>query len=871
MGLSRIWLALAARLVPRDERARWREEWESELDAAERSGLDLPGRIRWAAGVGWAGMSFRTEEMSMSGWGREFRLAIRGLLRRPAFTLVAVVTLALGIGANTAIFSVVNGVVFQPLPYPDSEELVSVTTEFPTMGFTDFWMSPPEFMELEERARSFESVGGFRPYEVSVGGGEQPERVTAAIATASMFETLGVNPRLGRTFDATEDVPNGPAVAVMSHELWTRSFGRDGDIVGRTIDLNGVSTEILGVMPPGFDLEDNGIEIWTPAALDRTNLQNRGSHFLEVVARLRDGVTPLSARRELASLVQTWADDSPGAGHVPTPQNHPLAMEVLQEEVVGDVRTALLILLGVVGFVLLIASGNVANLLLARAEDRQREVSVRVALGAGRWRLVQQFLTEGLVLSTAGAVFGLGLAWASLQALRIASPGDLPRLGEIGLDGTVLLVTTGVTVAVGILFGLAPARHVLGSTASTLRDGGTRSTAGRGGLRSLLIVTETALALVLAVGAGLMIRSFGQLTQVEPGFETENRIAFQLYLPPTTYPSNEETSALYRQVVDQLTARPEFEGAWLTSDIPTDQTLDANDTQFEGIQPSPDGPPQNVDYYTTVSAGYTEAAGIELLEGRRIEPTDDAAGVPVVLVNQALAERFYPGRSALGEGVLPCCGGGDFLEIVGVVANVKQGGLDEESGTEIYFPEPQVGGRSLHVVAKTTGRPEAAMDAAREVMAGIDGSLPLASLRTMETVVGDALARARFLTTLMATFAALALLLAGIGTYSVMSYSVTQRSKEIGIRMAMGAKSGSVVRMVMGQGLRVAGIGLVLGLVGAWLMTDVLESLLYNIDVWDTVSFVSGPILLAGVAVTACWLPALRATRVEPVTVLKEE
>jgi predicted permease len=819
----------------------------------------------------WAGLSFRTEEMSMDGWGREFRLAVRGLLRRPGFTAVAVVTLALGIGANTAIFSVVNGVVFQPLPYPDSHELVSVTTEFPTMGFTGFWVSPPEFMELEERARSFESVGGFRTSEVSVGGGEQPERVTGAIATASLFETLGVAPRLGRVFDASEDVVNGPAVAVLSHELWTRSFGQDPDIVGRAIDVNGVSTQILGVMEPGFDLEDNGIEVWAPAGIDRSNFQNRGSHYLEVVARLRDGVTPISARRELASLVQSWGDDSAGAGHVPNPQTHPMAMEVLQEDVVGDVRAALLILLGVVGFVLLIASGNVANLLLARAEDRQREVSVRVALGAGRWRLVQQFLTEGLVLSTLGAVFGLGLAWASLQGLRMASPGDLPRLGEIGLDGTVLLVTTAVTVAVGIVFGLAPARHVLGATASTLRDGGTRTTAGRGGLRSLLIVTETALALVLAVGAGLMIRSFGQLTQVEPGFATENRIAFQLYLPATAYPSSAETSALYRQVIEGLEARPEFEGAWLTSSIPTVQTLAANDTQFESIQPTQDGPPQNVDFYTTVSAGYTEAAGIELLEGRRIEPSDDASGTPVLLVNQALADRFYPDRSVVGERIRPCCGNGPWYEVVGVVANVKQGGLDEESGTEIFMAEPQVGGRSLHVVAKTTGRAEASMAAAREVVGSIDGSLPLASLRTMETVVGDALARARFLTTLMASFAGLALLLAGIGTYSVMSYSVTQRSKEIGIRMAMGAKSGSVVRMVMGQGLRVAGLGLALGLVGAWLLTDVLESLLYNIEVWDTVSFVSGPILLAGVAVAACWLPALRATRVEPVIVLKEE
>ncbi len=871
MGALRAWLALAARMVPRDERSRWREEWESDLAAAERAGLGPAGRVRWAVGVMWAGLSFRTEEMSMDGWGREFRLAVRGLLRRPAFTAVAVVTLALGIGANTAIFSVVNGVVFQPLPYPDSHELVSITTEFPTMGFAEFWVSPPEFMELEERARSFESMGAFRPYQVSVGGGEQPERVTAAIATASLFETLGVTPRPGRTFDETEDVPNGPAVAVMSHELWTRSFGRDPDIVGSTIDLNGVSTEIVGVMPPGFDLEDNGIEVWTPAALDRTNFQNRGSHYLEVVGRLRDGVTPLAARRELASLVQTWADDSPGAGHVPSPQAHPIAIELLQEEVVGDVRTALLILMGVVGFVLLIASGNVANLLLARAEDRQREVSVRVALGAGRWRLVQQFLTEGLVLSTMGAVVGLGLAWASLQALRVASPGDLPRLGEIGLDGTVLLATTGVTVAVGILFGLAPARHVLGSTATTLRDGGSRTTIGRGGLRSLLIVTETALALVLAVGAGLMIRSFGQLAQVEPGFETENRIAFQLYLPSSAYPTNTETSVLYRQIIEGLEARPEFEGAWLTSSIPTVQTLNANDTEFEGLQRTQDGPAHNVDYYTTVSAGYTEAVGIELIEGRRLAPTDDASGTPVVLVNQALADRFYGGRSPLGERIRPCCGGGPFLEIVGVVGNVKQGGLEEESGTEIFMPEPQVGGRSLHVMAKTTGRPETAMDVAREVVRGIDGSLPLASLRTMETVVGDALSRARFLTTLMASFAGLALLLAGIGTYSVMSYAVTQRSKEIGIRMAMGAKSGSVVRMVMGQGLKVAGVGLGLGLVGAWLLTDVLESLLYNIEVWDTVSFVSGPLLLAGVAVAACWLPALRATRVEPVTVLKEE
>ena len=876
--MLRLWLRLVSVWLPSEERGRWREEWDSDLDAMRRRGAGYMERTTWAIGLWWAAVQFRTEGASMDGWGREVRNAIRGLLHRPAFTAIAVLTLGLGVGANTAIFSVVNGVILEPLRYPASEQLVTVTTAFPQQGFYGFWMSPPEYMELEERTTTLEAVAGYRAGTFSVGGGDQPERVTGAVATASIFRVLGVQPAMGRGYTEDEDLPTSSPVAVLSWEMWTRSFGQDPQIIGRTIEVNGAQTEVVGVMPEGFDVDDNGAEIWLPVQIDRTNYNNRGSHFLEVLGRMRPGVTMAVAQRELTDIVIRWADESAGAGHVPTPDNHPMAMEQLQEEVVSDVRPALLILLGAVGFVLLIACANVGNLLLVRAEDRQKEVAVRVALGAGRGRLMRQFLTEGVVLSVAGAVVGLAIAWVSLQVLKAASPGDVPRLAEIDLDGTVLAVTSGIAIAVGVFFGFAPARHILfGALSGALKDGGVRTTdtAGKRGLRSLLVVSEMALALVLAVGAGLMLRSFESLTSVDPGFETDGLLTFQVYLPPGAYPGGPEIEAFFDQLEESMEARPEFESVAFTSSLPPQQPLSANTTEIEAVVVDPNDPNAqlpNIDYWTVVSDDFVETLGLPVLEGRSFTAADGADATPVIMINRAMAEKYFPDMSPIGQRVRPCCGDPiAWWEVIGVIEDLKQDGLDNPSGTELYISHPQRAFRTMWVTARTRGDAASASPAAREAVWALDPSLPLAQLQPMNEVVGDVLARSRFLTGLMATFAGLALLLAAVGTYGVMSYSVAQRGRELGIRMAMGAEAGVVERLVLGQGLKVAAVGLVVGLGGAWGLTGLMESLLFNVDARDPLAFVIGPAVLSLVAVAACWIPARRATRVDPVKVLRQE
>jgi putative ABC transport system permease protein len=878
-GLMSLWLHMVSLIVPSGERRRWRDEWHSDVDAVEGLGAGLGSLMSLVLGMARAAMIFRFEGMSMDGWTKEVIQAIRGLLRRPGFTAVAVLTLGLGIGANSAIFSVVNGVILEPLQYPDSENLVMMTSAFPTLGFDEFWISPPEFMEVSERTRSFQTLGGFTTNQVSIGGDDRPERVNGAFVTSTLFDALGVTPGLGRHFSEEEDQPGAAPVAVLSQELWQKSFGGDRAIIGRSIDVDGSLTTIVGVMPTGFDVDDSQIEIWQPLGLDWTNRTNHGSHYLYLVGRLAPGVTVSSAQQELTTFVQRWPEDVQ-TGHISFP-NHPLNIIGLREEVVGEVRPALMILLGAVGFVLLIACANVANLLLARAEDRHKEVAVRVALGAGRGRLLRQFLTEGVVLSLAGGALGVGLAGLSLMLLKAASPGDLPRLTEIHLDGTVLLFTTGIALATGVIFGLAPARHVSArGLGMALRDGGTRSTSsvGQGRLRSLLVISETALALILAVGAGLMIRSFGALTAVEPGFEPEGLLTFQVFLPNNSYPDAASLQGFQDRLLTQLAAQPGVTGVAAMSGLPPMRPLDANDTQFEGIAPTQDGPPQNVDFFQVITADYLETMQIAVVEGRGFTSSDDAGAIPVALVNESLAKKFYPGESPIGRRIGAGSAGGSnpLAEIVGVVADVKQSGLDSPAGTELYFHYPQAESiwftpNTMNYIVATSGDPTSLMPGARKAVLGLDRALPVANLQPMTKVVGDAVARARFLTSLLAVFAGLALLLAAVGTYGVMSYAVAQRSRELGIRMAMGAEAGMVQKLVLTQGLRVAAVGLLAGIAGAWGLTGILQSMLFDVDARDPVSFILGPVVLTLVAIAACWIPARRATRVDPVTVLREE
>jgi putative ABC transport system permease protein len=818
----------------------------------------------------------------MSEFMADVRYALRALRKSPAFTTVAVLTLALGIGANSAIFSVVNGVVLKPLSYPQPERLVGVFSQFPTLGFDKFWISPPEYLELKERSRSYEAIGGYRTGQLSIGGGDAPERVTAATATWDFFDALGVAPLYGRTYTAAEDVFGAPPVVVLSHGLWRRAFAGDPNVVGRTIDMNGLPTEVIGVMPEGFDIADAGVEAWTPARINPATLnQQRGSHFLYLVGRLRPGVTLPRAETELESLLRRWEDED--AGHAPNTQGHRMFLRPLQDDLVGDIRPALLMLLGAVGFVLLIACANVGNLLLAKAEGRGKEIAVRSALGAGRARLLRQFLTESVVLSLAGGVTGLVLGWLGLRALLATSPDSIPRAEEIGLDGSVLLFTLAVSILTGLIFGLAPAFHLSPRTMnSALREGGQRATAGttRQRLRRLLVVSEVALAVVLVVGSGLMLRSFAALQRVDPGFDARNLLTFRLFLPGAQGTRYEETPArvgFMERAIQRLGALPGVQSVAAMSGLPPRRDVNANDTEFEGYVPTEDGPAQNTDYWQFVTTDYFETMQIPLVSGRTFGPQDGPEATPVVIINETLARVFYPNTDPVGRRLRPPFGDNPWFTIVGVAKDVKQGGLEENTGTEVYFHYPQAAFLPLGVpfqmnfVLRTTPAPHTLMTGVRREMAALDASLPLAQMSTFDDVLHASVAQPRFLTLLLGIFAAIALALAAVGTYGVMSYSVVERRQEIGIRMALGAQAGGVLRMVLGQGVLVAGIGLALGIAGSFAMSRMLSSLLFGVSARDLVTFMFAPAVLAVVALLACYLPAWRATRVDPVRVLRQE
>jgi len=806
---------------------------------------------------------------------QDLHFAVRTLRKSPGFTAVALLTLALGIGANSAIFSVVNGVLLKPLPYHQPDRLVYLYSQFPTMGFDEFWISPPEYRDLQERARSFSAIGAWRTGRVNVAGTENPVRVTSAVVSAEFFTALGVAPLLGRPFTAEEDRPNGPAVAVISYGLWRRVFGGDPQLVGSRVQIDGAPTTITGVMPDGFDIENAGVEVWVPVQID-LHPTNRASHYLHLVGRLGPGVSLAQARMEMQTLVAGWREAVP-SGHVPSPDGHPIRMRGLQEQETGGVQTALLLLLGAVGLVLLIAVANVGNLLLAKSEGRRREVAVRIAIGAGRGRLVRQFLTESLVLAAVGGGLGLLLGFGGLRLLLASSPESLPRLGEIGLDGRVVLFTAGVSLLAGLLFGMAPLLHLSSSSmAASLKEGGRRTTAtgARQRLRRGLVVAETALAVVLVIGAGLLIRSLGALQRVDVGFDPDGLLTFQLYLPQARYPDATAADAFYASLLSRIEALPGVQSAAAMSGLPPLRNVNANDTEFEGVEQSPERP-FNVDYYQIVQGDYVETMGIPLVEGRAFGLGDDASGTPVALVNETLAKRYYPDLSPIGRRIRPM-GAPFWLTIVGVVRDVKQGGLAEATGTELYFNNPQVAAagqaqRSMNVVVRTSRPPLSLSSEVRAAVRDLDPALPLARLQTMEQNVGETIQRPRFLTRLLGVFAALALVLAAVGTYGVLSYAVAERSHEIGIRMAMGARAGDVQGMVLKSGLALAGAGLVLGVLGAIGATRLMRSLLFGVSTTDVTTFLIAPVVLALVGVAACLIPAYRATRVDPAVVLRQE
>jgi putative ABC transport system permease protein len=814
---------------------------------------------------------------------QNIRYAVRMFVKNPGFTAVAVLCLALGTGATTAIFSVVNAVLLRPLPYAQPARLLRVFTEFPTFpngGLRHFWVSEPEYLDLKRDITAFDDMEAWSNRGVNLAGTADPVRATASFVTGGMFPLLGVAPVLGRPLSADDDRPGIPLNTVISFDLWQRAYGGDRSVLNRDIRLNGRVCTVVGVMPPGFAFppgELDAPELWLPLQLDPAHPAYRGGHYLNVLGQLRQGYTLGQAQGEIAGYVKHSSETIAPANHPFDPKFHPIVMAGFQDEVVHTVRRAMLVLLGAVGFVLLIACVNVANLLLARSEARRKEIAVRAAIGAGTGRLLQQFVIEGIMLSLAGAGLGLLLALAGLRLLVKTNAGSIPRIAEISIDWQVLLFTLAVSVITGVAFGLAPIVH---TRAAHLHDvlktaaGRNTSSGAANRFRAVLVSSELALALVLLIGAGLMVKAFWKLQEVHAGVNPENVLTMRIALPGASYGDAPSMLNFWQSVTTRAAALPGVVSASVVNGLPPDRPINANDTPIEGFVPTPGGPIQNVDYWNFTSGHYAETMGIQLLEGRFLSDNDGPNAPLVVAVNQTMAKMYWPHESAIGHRVKVHIDNNEprWSTIVGVVADVKNAGLDHATGTELYIPVGQSAGvRQAYLLLKTHGDPMLLAGAIRQQIREVDRALPVAQMRSLEDVMSSARARPRFLTLLLAMFSALSLILAALGIYGVISYAVTQRTNEIGIRMALGAQQGDVVRLIGSGGLKIALAGTAIGALGAWALTRFLSGMLFGVSSMDAVTFIAMTATLIGVTMVASYIPARRASRVDPLIALRYE
>lgn len=820
-------------------------------------------------------MMWRERFSEVSG---DVRVALRMLGKNPGFAALAVITLGVAIGANTAVFSAVKGVLLKPLPYERPDELVTIWTRYlPESGFDidQFPISPPELLDYRAASRSTAGVAYYLLTARTFGAsGQDPVRLRTALVDGRLFELLGVEPALGRWIGSDDDRP-GAGVAVLSHELWNAAFGASPDIVGNTVTLNGASVEVLGVMPPGFFFPDPGVQIWTSMGLDEADPGGRASHFLVGLARMGPGATLERVTEEARTIHAGWAQV-----HAHNVAHFPIFVPLRDTLVGADVRRALWVLLGAVGMVLLIACANVAGLLLARSEARRHEVAVRSALGAGRARLVRQLLTESLVLAGLGAALGLGLAVTGTRALLALHPDALPRSGEIGLDGVVLVFTGAVVVVAALLFGLAPALRVGGDAsltgANALRADGDR---GASRFRRGLITAEVALSVVVVIGAGLLVRSTSALARVDSGAETRGILTFDLSLSADAYPTPGEVTSFYQRLTERLAALPGVRAASAGSDLAFQGSNGSRqDFRIEGRpERMQDEPARNAERIN-VLPGWMELMGIAVREGRTFTAEDRVDGPLVAVVNEALARTYFSGESPLGARLGYFTGSDtiDWMTVVGVVEDVRTAGPRDDPLPQLYVAVPQVPGifpgsaaRTLTVALAMDLEAEFAVPAVRAALAEMDPALPLANLRTMEQVRRRALAGPRFITMLLSTFGAIALLLAAVGIYGVVAYSVARRTREIGVRRAMGAPAGRVAALMVREGTLPAVLGVVLGLVVARAVTGLLEGLLFGVPATDPLTFAVLAAALVGVALLASWIPARRALRVPPTEALR--
>ncbi len=807
----------------------------------------------------------------MQAFWQDLRYGLRMLYQNRGFTSVALLALALGIGANSAIFSVVNSVLLRPLPYRDPQRLIVIWENYQQRGGPEReWASPADFRDFRDQAQSFEHIAALLGWGPTLTGQDEPEDLQGAAVSHDTFAMLGVEPALGRSFRPDEDQAGAERVAVLSHNLWQRRFGSDPAIVGKNLTLGGESYTVIGVMPRGFSfpiLKDT--EIWRPItpALAAIPGCDRGCVILRVIAKLNPGVTLEAARAEMTALTSRLAEQYPESN-----KGVGAALVPLHEQLVGDVRPAMLVLLGAVGLVLLIACANVANLLLARAAARENEVAIRAALGASRSRLIRQHLTESLVLAVIGGAVGLLLAFWIVDLLVSFAPRGTPRLDEIAIDPFVLAFTCGVTLFTGLVFGLAPA--LLSSRTnfnSALKEGGrdTSATSRGARVRSALVVSEVALALMLLVGAALLIKSFVNLQRVDPGFNPKDVVRVDVGLPRTRYPERNQSATFYKQLLDRVAALPGVQSAGAVSSLPLSGGGTDSDFGIEGRPPAEPG--QNpVAWYSSVTPGYFRAMGIRLLRGREFTEADNADAPKIVLISETMARRYFSEEDPVGKRLV-FGGASDLREIVGVISDVKFFGLNLDARPSMYFPHQQNPARGMSLVVRTQGNPLTLATAIRGQVSALDRDLAVSNVMTMEQLVGVSLAEPRFVLLLLGAFAAVAMLLSAIGVYGVVSYSVTQRSHEIGVRMALGAQMSDVLKLVVGQGMTLVLGGVGLGLIAAFALSRVMESLLFGVSATDGTTFAATSVILAGVALGACFVPARRATKVDPMVALRYE
>ena len=813
----------------------------------------------------------------------DLRYGIRMLFKNPGFTAVAILSLAIGIGASSAIFSVTNALLLRPLAYTDADRLVILWNRSPGLNIAQDWFSPGQYLDVKTQNQVFEQVAITIGASFNLTGQATPEHVDGARVSASLFPMLGAQAMFGRVLLPEEDEPGKPLTVILSHGFWQRRFGSDHEVLGKTLILNGNSFTIVGVMPADFSLNKevmpavNAIEnadLLLPLPMSESARTNRGNEDFNIFARLKQGVALAQAQAEMDVIADRMKQQYPD--HYPANGGLTISVVPLLEQVVGDIGQALPILFGAVGFVLLIACANVANLLLARATVRQKEMAIRASLGASRLRIAQQLLTESVALALMGGLAGLGIALLAVKALRVFGPENIPRLNEVGIDGRVLVFTCLVALLTGVIFGLAPAlRSSRLDLNESLKEGGRNSGGGASGrthqrLRKLLVISEVALSVILLIGAGLLIRSYQRILDANPGFNPRNLLSMRLSLPASKYATPDSITAFYQRVADSIKELPGVESVGNSYSLPMSSVALAwEPISIEGYVPQT-ADETIISNVRIVSPDYFHAMGIGLVEGRLFTEHDRRGEMESVIVNEAFAERFWPNENPLGKR-LQRGKAGPLRTVVGIIHDAKEYSMEKEPPIAVYYPSGQISPRNMFLLVRTTPDPQQMTPAILKEIQTLDPELPAFDVSTMEERLSDSLSRRRFSMLLLGVFAVIALILATIGIYGVLAYSVNQRTHEIGIRMALGAQPGNILKLVIGQALIMVSLGTVMGLAGALALTRVLSSLLYGISATDRLTFVITPLLLGSIALLASYIPARRAARVTPMVALRHE